>query len=460
MALIRSVSGVRGIVGPDLDAAVVYRYAGAFAALQPPGPVLLARDSRPHGRELLAAAARALQQARRPVIFADLVPTPTAQFIVPRKHLAGAIVLTASHNPIEYNGLKFIGGDGCFLGAEQTDILFARADQTEAPTRIPSRRIRSQVVLDAAGLHILDTLNLGCIDTEAILRCRFKVVVDTVNGAGSFALPTLLEALGCEVIRLHTTPDGTFPRGTEPLPENLTDLCRAVSEYGADLGMATDPDADRLALVDETGTAPGEELTQVLAIDGFLRRTGGRKPVTTNLSSSMLLDHVARRYGIEVLRSAVGEVNVVNLMRSVGGKIGGEGNGGVILAESHLGRDSLVGAALVLDRLAQEKLPLSAVLDQLPSLHMVKDKISIEDHNPDEVVRRIAERYPKAEQITIDGLKLQWPDRWIHVRRSNTEPIIRLFAEASTEDAARKLVNEIREVIAAAESNSASGRST
>ncbi|UCH63359.1 MAG: phosphoglucosamine mutase [Fidelibacterota bacterium] len=448
MALIRSVSGVRGIVGQDLDAAVVYRYAGAFAALQPPGPILLARDSRPHGRQLLETAAQAMQQARRPVIFVDLVPTPTAQFIVPRKHLAGAIVLTASHNPIEYNGLKFIGGDGCFLGAEQIDVLFARADQTEAPASIPSKRIRSQVVLDAAGLHILDTLHLGCIDTEAILRCRFKVVVDAVNGAGSFALPTLLEALGCEVVRLYTTPDGTFPRGTEPLPENLTDLCRAVSEHGADLGMATDPDADRLALVDETGTPPGEELTQVLAIDGFLRRTGGRKPVTTTLSSSMVLDHVAKRYGIEVLRSAVGEVNVVNLMRSVGGEIGGEGNGGVILAESHLGRDSLVGAALVLDLLAQEKQPLSAVLAQLPQLRLVKDRISIDDHDPDEVSRLIAELYPEAEQITTDGLKLQWPDRWIHVRKSNTEPIIRIHSEAPTAEEARALVDEARKVVA------------
>lgn len=448
MGLIRSISGVRGVVGQNLDARVVYRYAWAFAALQPPGPVLLARDSRPHGRELMTAAAQAMQQVRRPVIFADLVPTPTAQFIVPRKHLAGAIVLTASHNPVEYNGLKFIGGDGCFLGAEQTDVLFARADQTAAPEEMPSRRIRSRAVLDAVGLHILDTLDLGCINTEAILRRRFKVVVDTVNGAASFALPTLLEALGCEVIRLHTTPDGTFPRGTEPLPENLTDLCRAVTECRADLGMATDPDADRLALVDETGTPPGEELTQVLAVDGFLRRTGGRKPVTTNLSSSMLLDHVARRYGVEVLRSAVGEVNVVNTMRSVGGEIGGEGNGGVILAESHLGRDSLVGAALVLERLAQEEFTLSAILAHLPRFYLVKEKVAIDGCDPDEVFRRIADRYPDAEPITIDGLKLQWADRWIHVRKSNTEPIIRIHAEAPTAEEAQALVEEARQTVA------------
>ncbi|MFB0516136.1 MAG: phosphoglucosamine mutase, partial [Candidatus Neomarinimicrobiota bacterium] len=447
MGLIRTVSGVRGVVGRDLDAQVVYRYVQAFAAIQPAGPVLLVRDSRPHGAELLTAANKALQTVRRPVIIADLAPTPTAQFIVPRKHLAGAIVLTASHNPIEYNGLKFIGSDGCFLDAEQTAVLFARADQIEAPSEIPSRRPRSKVLLDVIGLHILDTLNLSCIDAEAILRKRFKVVVDTVNGAASFALPTLLEALGCEVIRLHTTPDGTFPRGAEPLPENLTDLCRAVTENGACIGMATDPDADRLALVDETGTAPGEELTQVLAVDGFLRRTGSRRPVTTNLSSSMLLDHVAGRYGIEVVRSAVGEINVVLMMRSVGGEIGGEGNGGVILAESHLGRDSLVGAALVLDRLAQEALPLSAILAQLPQFCMIKEKVAIDGHDTDEVLRRIAERYPDAESITLDGLKLQWPDKWMHVRKSNTEPVIRIHAEAPTREAAQELAAEVRELV-------------
>jgi len=448
MGLIRSVSGVRGVVGKDLDARLVYRYARAFAALQPPGPVLLCRDSRPHGPELISAAAYGLQDARRSVIIADLMPTPTAQFIVPRKHLAGSIVLTASHNPIEYNGMKFIGGDGCFLGADQTAILFARADQIDTAVGIPSRRIKSKLLLDAAGLHVLDTRDLSCINAEAILRRRFRVVVDAVNGAASFALPALLEALGCEVIRLNTTPDGTFPRGPEPVPENLTDLCRAVSEHGAHLGMATDPDADRLALVDETGTPPGEELTQVLAVDGFLRRTGSRQPVTTNLSASMLLDHVARRYGIEVLRSAVGEVNVVDMMRSVGGEIGGEGNGGVILAESHLGRDSLVGAALVLDRLAQDELPLSAIRAQLPRFHMVKDKIAIDGYDAGELSRRITDRYPDAEQITTDGLKLQWPDRWVHVRKSNTEPIIRIFAEAPTSAEAKTLIEEIRRVVA------------
>ncbi len=451
MPLIRTISGVRGKVGLDLDHRVVYAHAQAFAALQPPGTILLARDSRPHGAELMSVVAEALRRVRRQLMIADLVPTPTAQFLVPRKRLAGAIVLTASHNPVEYNGLKFIGSDGCFLGSDQTAILFARADQVAVPAEIPVGRTRGRDLPDAAGLHILDILDLSCIDVEAILRRRFRVVVDTVNGAAFFALPALLEALGCEVFRIHTTPDGTFPRGAEPLPENLTDLCAAVTRHGANLGLATDPDADRLALVDEDGNPLGEEFTQVLAVDGFLRRTGNRSPVTTNLSSSLLLDHVARRYGIEVQRSAVGEINVVNMMRSVGGEIGGEGNGGVILAESHLGRDSLVGAALVLERLAQEPTSLGAVKAHMPSFHIVKDKISIEGQDPQELTEGLGRHYPDAEVNTVDGLKLQWEDRWVHVRPSNTEPIIRIYAEGPTADIARELVAGVRSAMGKAD---------
>ncbi|UCH09544.1 MAG: phosphoglucosamine mutase [Fidelibacterota bacterium] len=455
--MIRSISGVRGVVGQDVDAATVFRYTQAFAELQTPGPVLLARDSRPHGERLMNAAAQALRQVGRKVILADLAPTPTAQFITPRKHLAGAIVLTASHNPVDYNGLKFIGHDGCFLNEQQVTELFSRADGIEAPSEMPIRRVRSRLSLDAVGLHLLDTLNLSCISVDAILRKRFKVVVDAVNGAASHALPTLLEALGCEVVTLHTTPDGTFPRGPEPLAEHLSDLRQAVVDQGADLGLATDPDADRLALVDETGMAPGEELTQVLAVDGFLRRTSSRSPVVTNLSSSLLLEHVAQRYGVEVQRSPVGEVHVVDLMRTLGSEIGGEGNGGVILAESHLGRDSLVAAALILDRLAQEEASLSTILSQLPEYYLIKDKIAVDGYDSEEVSRRMTERFPDAEPITLDGLKLLWSDRWVLIRKSNTEPIIRLFAEAASEAGALELIRNVREIIGATESGHASG---
>lgn len=450
MGIIRSVAGVRGIVDQDLSEGAVCRYVDAFAEQLEPGTVLVAFDGRPHGERLMMVAARTLNRAGLQVVLADLAPTPTAQYVVPQKNLAGALVLTASHNPIEYNGLKFIGPDGCFLDHESMERLFNRADQLEDSVEIPPGKVRSRLLLDAPGLHILGVLDLSCIDVGPILRKRFKVVVDTVNAAASYALPALLEALSCQVIRLHATPDGTFPRGPEPLPGNLGTLGDAVREHQACLGMATDPDGDRLALVDETGMPIGEEYTQVLAIDGFLRRTASRKPVTTNLSSSMLLDHVAGKYSLEVQRTAVGEVNVVQGMRAVNGDIGGEGNGGVILAEAHLGRDSLVGAALVLDRLTQGDESLSEIVDQLPRYHIVKDRIVIDDHDPAELARQVAGNFPDAEHITLDGLKLRWEDRWIHLRQSGTEPIIRLFAEAATEAAANQMVQKVRDIIGSA----------
>ena len=444
----RSVSGLRGVVGQDLTAGIIHAHAEAFAALLPSGPLLLARDSRSHGPMLMSAAAQALRKAGRRLLLADLIPTPTAQFLVTDRRLAGALVLTASHNPSEYNGLKFIGPDGCFLDGERAAALFELADQAEIPAELPERPIRGEVMPDAVGRHILDILNLGCIDVEAIVRRRFRVVVDAVNGAASVALPALLEALGCEVIRLHTTPNGEFPRGPEPVPENLGALAAAVTAGGAKLGLATDPDADRLALVDETGRPIGEELTQVLAVDGYLRRTASREPVTTNLSSSQLLEHVAGRYGVEVLRSAVGEVNVVAMMRAAGGEIGGEGNGGVILAASHLGRDALVGAALILDRLVQEKQSLSAIVDGLPRLHLLKDKLAIDGHEIDQLYTLITQQYPDAEHNTVDGLKVQWEDRWVHIRASNTEPVIRIYAEAATAEEAHGLIAGVRAVVA------------
>ena len=450
MALMRSISGVRGIVGEDLDAGVVYAYTLAFASLQIQGPILLARDARPHGSRLLSAAAQALAKARRSTLNADLIPTPTAQFLVARQRMAGAIVMTASHNPLEYNGMKFIGPDGCFLDADASERLFALADAAEVPAEIPDNPVRGRALPDAAGRHILDILDLSSINIEAIHRRQFRVAVDAVNGAGSLALPALLEALGCTVIRLHTTPDGEFPRGPEPLPENLGALSQVVTAEGAQLGLATDPDGDRLALIDETGTPAGEELTQVLAVAGFLQRTRSRRPVVTNLSSSQLLDYVAGRHGVPVVRSAVGEVNVVARMRTEGSEIGGEGNGGVILAESHLGRDALVGAALVLDRLVQDERPLSGILAELPQFVMLKERISVDGLSADRIYQDVSRRFPDGEHITEDGLKIQWEDRWFHIRESNTEPIMRIYAEGPTLDIARELVASVRSICVAA----------
>ena len=444
MALIRTVSGVRGIVDSDLTDEALYRHVAAMAQLLPPGAVLLARDSRPHGQRFMAVAAQALTDANRQICLAGMVPTPTAQFLVTHLRLAGAVIITASHNPVEYNGMKFMGSDGVYFGAEQCDILYGRADHIEPPAQIETGKMSGRDIPDGAGEHIISILDLGCIDMEAILRMRCKVVVDAVNGAASEALPMLLEALGCEVVRLHTTPDGTFPRGAEPVVEHLSDLSEVVISSGADLGLATDPDADRLALVDENGAPLGEEYTLVIAVDGFLRRTGSEKPVVTNLSTSLLLDKIAQPFGVEVHRSAVGEINVVNLMRALGADIGGEGNGGVILSESHLGRDSLVAAALVLDRLAQDRNPLSALVDSWPKFVMIKEKLAVDGNDSEAILERLRHRFSDVEPDATDGLKWTWDDRWLHVRRSNTEPIMRLIAEGPNEDVTRQLINSAR----------------
>ena len=444
MALIRTVSGVRGIVDDDLTDGALYRHVSALAELLPPGAVLLARDSRPHGRRFMAVAAQALTDGNRQICLAGMVPTPTAQFLVTHLRLAGAVVITASHNPVEYNGMKFMGSDGVYLGADQCDILYGRADRIEPPAQIETQKMRGQDFPDGAGEHILNILDLGCIDVEAILRMRCVVVVDAVNGAASVALPTLLEALGCEVVRLNTTPDGTFPRGAEPVAEHLSGLSEAVIASGADLGLATDPDADRLALVDENGAPLGEEYTQAIAVEGFLRRTASKNPVVTNLSSSLLIDKIVQPFGVEVHRSAVGEINVVNLMRSLGADIGGEGNGGVILGESHLGRDALVAAALVLDRLAQDRNPLSALVSSWPKFVMIKEKLAIDAGETEAVLDRLKHKFADVEPDVTDGLKWTWDDRWLHVRRSNTEPVMRLIAEGPDERATRQLIDSAR----------------
>jgi len=282
------------------------------------------------------------------------------------------------------------------------------------------------------------------IDVETIRKRRFSVAVDAVNGAASEAMPYLLERLNCEVVKINCDFSGRFARGTEPLPHHLTMLTATVKEHHCDLGFATDPDGDRLAIIDEHGQPLGEEYTLVLAIDDFLRFSNTPQTIVTNLSTTLAVDRVAERYGAKVERSAVGEIHVVELMKTLNSPMGGEGNGGVILTDVHLGRDSLVGAALVLNRMADSRQPLSAVVKELPQYSMVKDKVPVDGFDPDEIVGNIAKVYPEAEQNSLDGLKLLWPDRWIHIRRSNTEPIIRIYAEARTENDAQKLVDEVK----------------
>ena len=349
MELIKSISGIRGIYNKSLTTSIASNYAQIFSHIQNDGDILLARDSRPHGGILYNDICKTLTQAGRNVICSGIIPTPTAQFIIKEQNLAGGIVITASHNPIEWNGLKFLDNDGCFLNADKMDKVLSQ-DYKSVIDNNTGKIIESE---NAYQDHIQNVLNLNCIDIDKIKAKNFKVVVDTVNGAAYKALPELLNALNCNVVKIHCDNNGMFPRGTEPIPSHLDDLSKAVTNNNADIGFATDPDADRLAIVDNHGHPIGEESTLVLALESYLKYYQDSQRVVTNLSTSMAVDVIAHQYNSTVQRSSVGEINVVEKMKELDSVIGGEGNGGVILKESHLGRDSLVASALVLNHLAQ-----------------------------------------------------------------------------------------------------------
>ena len=296
------------------------------------------RDSRPSGEDIIQAMMGELTQLGRTVIQCGIVPTPTVQFMVHNTEAVGGFIVTASHNPIEWNGLKFVREDSTFFHPNECERLFELVDaNTELPDSGDPGIIWPEQ--NAIQKHVIACASLKCIDLNRIQRRHFKIVIDAVNGAGAHALPVMLESLGCEVIELNCEPDGEFTRGTEPLPENLKDLCQAVSSHSADAGFAVDPDADRLAVVNEKGEALGEEYTLVLAADGYLNDTGKKENFVVNLSTSLALEKLAESKNSSVVRSAVGEINVVNKMNEIGSDLGGEGNGGVILRECHLGRD-------------------------------------------------------------------------------------------------------------------------
>ncbi len=445
MKLIRGISGIRGIVGQTLDGKLASDYARAFDALQPKGVIVVARDNRYHGPDLLQNVLQALAKSGRKVIDCGMVPTPTAQFMVEKNGFAGGIVITASHNPIDYNGMKFIDGDGCFLDADKNQKLFEQVDANPLYEDTDNGLI--EIDNGCLHQHIEHTLGLSVIDADRIKSRKFRVAVDAVNGAGSVAIPGLLKAFDCEVIPVHCAPDGYFPREPEPLPENLSILSAVIREYKADIGLALDPDGDRLALLDEEGKPLGEEFTITFAADGYLQNAQPSSPIVTNLSTTQALDIIAAKHNVRVARSAIGEINVVNLMKSSGSTFGGEGNGGIILPESHYGRDALVGTALVLHRLALSSKPLTQIVADFPHFYMKKEKVQLGKLNPDQTLLKLSESFPEVEQDHVDGLKLIWKDRWAHIRKSNTEPIMRIYVEAPTENDALEILKLVRQYI-------------
>jgi phosphomannomutase len=460
--LMVSVSGVRGLVGTDLTPEVVARWAAAFGTWAKAGRadggrrqgrarVVLGRDARTSGPMFAAAATAGLVSVGCDVIDVGLVATPTVQLAVEHHRAAGGIILTASHNPIEWNALKFVGPDGIFLDG----IAGTRVRELAAGESLPRANYNAiggvEADSDAIARHLAAVLALRGVDRQAIRRRRFRVALDTVRGAGGAVMPELLERLGCRVVAINLATDGLFPRPPEPVPENLKALGALVRRKKADLGIAVDPDVDRLAIVDEKGRAIGEDYTLAFAIRAVLgKRDGGRgkrKTVVCNLSTSLVVEDAARDHGATTVRAPVGEAHVARKITALKAVIGGEGNGGVMYPALHVGRDAPLAAALVLSLLARERKSVGELVDAAPRYTIVKAKVP-RGPNLEPVYRALRARFPEASADTQDGLRLAWPDRWLHVRPSGTEPIIRLIAEAPSSADAAKLIDEGRRVCA------------
>jgi phosphomannomutase len=438
--LMRSVSGVRGIVGADLTPELVARYAAAFGQVvagQGHRVVVLARDSRTSGPVFADAARAGLRGAGISVIDCGLIPTPTAQLAVEHHAAGGGIILTASHNPVEWNALKFVGADGMFLDRDSASRLFALADAGGMAGAAWDALGDLDVDASAIERHLDAVLALPYVDGERIRRRGLSVVLDCVRGAGGTIMPQLLDALGCRTVGIDLEPDGRFPRSPEPVPANLRRLGETVREAGADVGMAVDPDVDRLALVDGTGTPIGEDYTLAFAVRTVLERTPG--PVVVNLSTSLVVDDAAAAFGATVTRAAVGEANVARAIQRADAVIGGEGNGGVMLPALHIGRDAPLAAALILDLLARTGRSVAELVGSAPRYVIVKAKAP-RGPDLDPVYAALGRRFPDAVVDRQDGLRLAWPGRWLHVRPSGTEPIVRLIAEAPTSEGAESLV--------------------
>lgn len=440
-----SVSGIRGRVGFGFDPTVVARYAAAFGAWARQGgarcSIVLGRDSRVSGPLFHSVACAALQSVGVDVIDLGLTTTPTLQMAVEHHHAGGGLCITASHNPVEWNALKFIGPDGLFLNADAGEAM-----RTLLERGIPYAGYDALGTVStdgaAAGRHLDAVLALPYVDVEAIRGRRFQVAYDACRGAGGVIIPELLNRLGCEVHAINTEPDGRFPRPPEPVPENLGDLERLVRETGAAVGFATDPDVDRLALVADGGRAIGEDYTLAFACRVVLKQRKGH--VVANLSTSQVVDDAVRDAGQKLIHAPVGEVNVALRMRAENAVIGGEGNGGVILPELHLGRDAPLAVALTLQMLAADARPVSRIVADSPRYVIIKDKLPRGTVPMDGAYRALRSAFPGASASTDDGLRLTWNDRWIHLRPSGTEPIIRVIAEAPTQEAAAELVSKGR----------------
>lgn len=452
MSLIKSISGIRGTiggkVGDNLTPLDVVKFASAFGTWLQNNKnkkdltLIIGRDARISGSMVNSLVTATLQGLGINVVDLGLSTTPTVEVMVPELNADGGIILTASHNPKQWNALKLLNEKGEFINGENGAEVLALAESEDFNYAEVDDLGKYETREDAFDIHIQKILDLPMVDVEAIKAKKYKIVLDAVNSTGGIAIPMLLDQLGCETIKLYCEPNGQFPHNPEPLKEHLGDICELVKKENADFGVVVDPDVDRLALVDETGEMFGEEYTLVAVADYLLKNKNG--VAVSNLSSSRALRDVAQTHNSEYFASAVGEVNVVNLMKEKNAVIGGEGNGGIIYPDLHYGRDSLVGVALFLTHLAKENKTVSELRAGYPSYFMGKKKIELTPEiNVDDLLTKMEKEYQNEEVSTVDGVKIDFENNWVHLRKSNTEPIIRIYTEAKSQEEADKLGDDM-----------------
>jgi phosphomannomutase len=467
MTLIKSISGIRGTiggkVGENLTPVDAVKFASAYGTFLKAGSgkleagrklkVVIGRDARISGPMIHNLVQNTLIGLGIDVIDLGLSTTPTVEIAVPMEKANGGIILTASHNPKQWNALKLLNAKGEFLSGVEGELILEIAE-SEAFDFVDVDSLGEVTVNDAyMDIHIDEVLDLPLVDAEAVKKRKFKVVVDGVNSSGGIVIPNLLEQMGVEVVKLYCTPNGQFPHNPEPLKEHLGDICKLVVDEKADFGIVVDPDVDRLAFISNDGEMFGEEYTLVVCADYVLSKTPGN--TVSNMSSSRALRDITEKHSGNYQASAVGEVNVVELMKKTNAIIGGEGNGGIIYPESHYGRDSLVGVALFLTHLASLDMTVAELRASYPQYYMSKNKIELTPQiDVDAILEAMTEQYKNDSSTgsisTIDGLKIDFAENWVHLRKSNTEPIIRIYTEAQTQqladDLANRIIGDIKEV--------------
>ncbi len=453
MPLMISISGIRGIVGESLTPEVVVKYAAAFAEYRNRGTIVVGRDGRITGSSIAHIVSSTLLQMGCDVVAIGVCPTPTVALAVEKMKAAGGIAVTASHNPIQWNGMKFFAPGGMFLNGDENKKFWQIANKGNFDYSPWNKQGKHTADSSPVDDHIKTILSLPYIHREQIRKRKLNVVVDCINAAGGVIVPKLLREFGCNVIEMNCDVSGIFSHTPEPVPENLTELAKRVVTEKADVGIAVDPDVDRLVFIDENGKPFIEEYTIASVVKfvlGAEKRIGkNNHTVVVNLSTTRAVEDIAAEYGAKVFRTPVGEINVAPKMKTLHSIIGGEGSGGVILPKAHLGRDAVVGIGLFLQLLVDFGGKTSELKSSLPQYTIVKDKVELGSLKPDVILQKLHEKYSKTEKTNMDdGLKIDFASSWAHLRRSNTEPIIRIIAEATSHDEAAALVEKFKKEIA------------